>query len=331
MRALQIDTYGDEDVVTSRDIPVPEIGPDEVLVRLGVSGINFMDIHTRQGKYRDSRTYEVSVPTTLGMEGGGIIEKVGRDVRDLHPGQRVVYCISWGSYADYAAVPARRVVPVPDELTLRRATTALFHGLTAHYLARDVGQLGPGVSCLVHSASGGIGQILVQMGVACGASVYATTSTSGKAEVARSRGASEVFGYEDFAARIREATGGRGVDVVFDPVGAPTFRQSLQALRRKGLMVAFGSVGGSVRDLDPIELGEAGSVFLTRPRLADHIASAEDIRRRADEVFSWLLSGELEISCAGEFGFDEVLEVHRRLENRQLVGKPLLSIDPAID
>lgn len=331
MRALQIDTYGDEDVVVSRDVSIPEIEPDEVLIRLAVSGINFMDIHTRQGKYRNSKTYEVSVPITLGMEGGGIIEKVGCNVRDLQPGQRVVYCISWGSYAEYAAVPACRVVPVPDALSLRRATTALFHGLTAHYLARDVGQLGPGVTCLVHSASGGIGQILVQMGVACGARVYATTSTESKAQVARSRGARDVFGYEDFAGRIREATGGHGVDVVFDPVGAPTFRQSLQALRKKGLMVAFGSVGGSLRDLDPIELGEAGSVFLTRPRLADHIGSAEEIRHRANEVFSWLLSGDLEISYAGEFGFDEVLDVHRRLEDRQLVGKPLLNIDGNID
>ncbi|MDE1894261.1 MAG: quinone oxidoreductase [Xanthomonadaceae bacterium] len=329
MRAIQIDEYGDESVVRFRDVAIPTPADDEVLVRLSVAGINFMDIHTRLGKYRNSRTYRVATPTTLGMEGGGVIEAVGAAVTGLKVGQRVVYCLSWGSYADYAAVPARRVVPVPDDLSLSQATAALFHGLTAHYLAHDVGQLRAGTSCLVHAASGGIGQILVQMAVAAGAEVYATSSTPAKRQIALDRGAKAAFGYEGFADRLGELVG--GVDVVFDPVGQPTFRESLRALRKRGLMVAFGSVGGHVNDLDPIELGEAGSLFLTRPRLADHLESADILRRRAHDVFSLVLSGELKIGMAGEFAFDDVLEAHRRLESRAMVGKPLLRVREAED
>lgn len=327
MRAIQIDEYGDESVVRFRDVAIPTPADDEVLVRLSVAGINFMDIHTRQGKYKNSQTYRVSTPTTLGMEGGGVIEAVGAAVTGLKAGQRVVYCLSWGSYADYAAVPAKRVVAVPDDLSLSQATASLFHGLTAHYLAHDIGQLHAGTSCLIHAASGGIGQILVQMAVAAGAEVYATSSTQAKMQVALDRGAKAAFGYGGFADRVRELTG--GVDVVFDAVGQPTFRESLRALRKRGLMVAFGSVGGNVNDLDPIELGEAGSLFLTRPRLADHVEDADILRRRANDVFSLVLSGDLKISMAGEFAFDDVLEAHRCLESRAIVGKPLLRVRDA--
>jgi NADPH2:quinone reductase len=203
LRAIQIDEYGDESVVRFRDVAIPTPADDEVLVRLSVAGINFMDIHTRQGKYKNSQTYRVSTPTTLGMEGGGVIEAVGAAVTGLKAGQRVVYCLSWGSYADYAAVPAKRVVAVPDDLSLSQATASLFHGLTAHYLAHDIGQLHAGTSCLIHAASGGIGQILVQMAVAAGAEVYATSSTQAKMQVALDRGAKAAFGYGGFADRVR--------------------------------------------------------------------------------------------------------------------------------
>jgi NADPH2:quinone reductase len=326
VRAIRIAQYGGPEVLRRAEIPVPDPAPDEALVRLRHAGINFMDIHTRQGKYEGSRTYPVRLPTTLGIEGAGEVVAVGREVRDIGPGDRVAYCLHWGSYAEYAAVPARRLARVPDALPLDRAAAAMFHGLTAHYLAHDLGRAGPGVTWLVHAASGGIGQILVQMGARLGVTVYATASTPAKGEVARARGAVAALPYEGAAAAVREMTGGRGVDVVFDAVGRPTLRESLRAARRQGLVVNFGAVGGAVRDLDPIELGEAGSLFLTRPRLADHLPDAPTIRRRAADVFAALLDGTLEIGIAGRFTLDDVEAAHEALEERRVVGKPILDL-----
>ena len=196
MKAIQIDRYGGPEVIVRRNLPVPTPGPGEVLIRLAWSGINFMDIHTRQGKYAGSRTYPQVMPTTLGIEGAGTVEGLGEGVVEFASGDRVAYCLSWGSYAEFAVVPAWRVVPVPDALPLERAAASMFHGLTAHYLAHDLGRFAPGVTCLVHSASGGIGQLLVQLGARMKATVFATTSTEAKAAVARSRGATDVFLYE---------------------------------------------------------------------------------------------------------------------------------------
>jgi NADPH:quinone reductase len=328
VRAIQIDRYGGPDVIVGRDLPVPTPGRGEVLIRLAYSGINFMDIHTRQGKYATSRTYPQTLPTTLGIEGAGTIEAVGSNVADVKLGDRVAYCLSWGSYAEFAIVAAWRVVHVPEELPLELAAAAMFHGLTAHYLAYDLGKFGPGVTCLVHSASGGIGQLLVQLGARLGATIYATTSTEAKAEVARKRGATAAFLYDEgrFADTVRDLTGGRGVDVVFDPIGKPTFRDSLRATRTKGLVVSFGSVGGSVKDIDPIELGEAGSLFLTRPRLADHLTDSDTIRRRASDIFTALIDRSLSIEIAGRYTLDDVERAHEELERRHTVGKPLIKI-----
>jgi len=328
MKAIQIDRYGGPEVIVRRDLPMRLPGDGEVLVRLAYSGINFMDIHTRQGKYVTSQTYPQSLPTTLGIEGAGMIDAIGGGVDGFQLGDRVAYCLSWGSYAEFAIVDARRVVRVPKELPLELAAASMFHGLTAHYLAYDLGKFGPGVSCLVHAASGGIGQLLVQLGVRMGATVYATTSTEAKAAVARKRGAAAVFLYDEgrFVEMMRSLTGGRGVDVVFDAVGKPTFRDSLRATRSKGLVVSYGSVGGAVKDLDPIELGEAGSLFLTRPRLADYLTDAATIRRRASDIFAALLDGSLSIEIAGYYALDEVERAHEELENRHMVGKPLIKI-----
>jgi NADPH2:quinone reductase len=328
MKAIQIDRYGGPEVIVRRDMPMRLPRDGEVLVRLAYSGINFMDIHTRQGKYVTSQTYPQTLPTTLGIEGAGMIEAIGGGVEGFQLGDKVAYCLSWGSYAEFAIVEARRVVRVPKKLPLELAAASMFHGLTAHYLAYDLGKFGPGVSCLVHAASGGIGQLLVQLGVRMGATVYATTSTEAKAAVARKRGAAAVFLYDEgrFVERMRSLTGGRGVDVVFDAVGQPTFRDSLRATRSKGLVVSYGSVGGAVKDLDPIELGEAGSLFLTRPRLADYLTDSATIRRRASDIFAALLDGSLSIEIAGYYTLDEVERAHEELENRHMVGKPLIKI-----
>ncbi len=287
-----------------------------------------MDIHTRQGKYAASRTYPVTLPTTLGIEGSGYIESVGANVAGLQVDDKVAYCLSWGSYAEYAVVPAWRVVVIPEALPLDMAAAAMFHGLTAHYLANDVGKLSPGVTCLILSASGGIGQLLVQLGRRMGATVYAATSSEAKAEVARKRGANKAFLYDQgrFADTVRNLTNGRGVDVVFDPIGRPTFRDSLRAARIKGLMVSFGSVGGNIDDLNPIELGEAGSLLLTRPRLADHLPDASTIQRRAGAIFEALVDGSLSITIGGRYSLNEIEQAHADLENRRSIGKPIIEI-----
>ncbi|MDB5810517.1 MAG: quinone oxidoreductase [Betaproteobacteria bacterium] len=326
MKSIQIDTYGGPEVLVHRDIPIPRPAAGEVLIRISHAGVNFMDIHTRDGKYASSQTYKVGVPCTLGMEGAGEIAEVGADVDDFKAGDRVAYCIVWGSYAEYAVVPAWRAVKVPDGLPLEMAAASLFHGFTAHYLAHDVGRLAPGVSCLVHAASGGIGQLLIQLAKQLGATVYATTSTEVKAQVARARGADVALLYNDgdFADEIRAATGGRGVDVVFDSIGLATLRDSFRATRKRGLVVNYGSVSGSVRDLDPIELGEAGSLFLTRPRLADHLPDAKTTRARAADIFGALLDGSLRIEIAGRYTLDTVDVAHAALEERRMIGKPVL-------
>ena len=330
LKSIQIDRYGGPEVLVRRDIAVPVPGPGEVLIRISHAGINFMDVHTREGKYAASRTYPIVLPCTLGMEGEGQVVAVGAGVDALAPGEHVAYCIVWGSYAEYAVVPAWRVVRVPAALPRGMAAAAIFHGFTAHYLAHDVGHLGPGVTCLVHAASGGIGQILIQLAKRLGAQVFATTSTLEKAEVARARGADMAVLYESgrFADAIREATGGRGVDVVFDSIGKTTLRDSFRAARTRGLVVNYGTVSGSVDDLDPIELGEAGSLYLTRPRLADHLPDAATTRRRAADIFAALLDGSLKIGIAGRYSLDNVDAAHAALEARRMIGKPILVMEP---
>lgn len=324
MKCIRIERYGGPEVLLRRDMPVPEPAPGEVLVRVRYAGINFMDVHTRQGKYETSHTYPVRRPCTLGMEGSGVVIRGGPGVEGFTPGARVAWCLSWGSYAEYAVVPAARAVPVPDAVSLELAAAAIFPGCTAHYLAHDVGELTAGRSCLVHAASGVIGQLLVQMAAAAGTTVHATASTPEKADVARRRGARYVWGYADFAARVREATGGSGVDVVFDAIGKDTLRQSFKAARTRGLVVNYGAVSGALRDLDPLELGEGGSLFLTRPRLADHLASPAEVRRRAGDVFDALASGTLTLDIAARYTLETVEAAHAALEERRAIGKAVL-------
>lgn len=328
MKTIQIHQYGGPEVLRRIDAPIPEAPAGSVLVRVHHAGINFMDIHTRQGKYEKSRTYPVRLPCTLGMEGAGEVVALGDGVKTHRVGDRVAWCIVWGSYAEYAVVPAWQAVKVPEAVALDLAAASVFQGYTAHYLAHDVGQLGPGKTCLVHAASGGIGQVLIQLAKRSGARVIATTSSADKAAVARERGADLVVLYEGgrFVEAVQEATGGMGVDVVFDSIGKTSLRDSFRAARTRGLIINYGNVSGSVKDLDPLELGESGSLFLTRPRLADHLRDAAEIQRRADDIFSALTDGSLKISIAGRYTLDNVEEAHAAYEERRMVGKPVLDI-----
>ncbi|MBF3851504.1 quinone oxidoreductase [Burkholderia pseudomallei] len=328
MRAIQIHEYGGPSVLRRVEIDMPKPGPGEVLVRVVTAGINFMDVHTRQGKYRDSRTYPVRIPCTLGMEGSGEVTEVGLGVDSIREGDRVAWCISWGAYADYAIIPAARLAKLPDAIAYDVAAALIFQGSTAHYLLEDVARLDAGSTCLVHAASGGIGQLLVQLAKRKGAQVFATTSSAEKAAVAMSRGADQVLMYEDgqFADRVRELTDGRGVDVVFDAVGRTTLRDSFRATRTRGLVVNYGSVTGPTRDLDPYELGEAGSLFLTRPRLADYLAGAGTIQRRANDIFDAVLQGAIHVEINGRYSLDTVEEAHAALEERRQLGKAVMDI-----
>lgn len=326
MKAIWIEEYGGPEVLRHGTLPTPTPGPGEVLVEVAFAGINFMDVHTRQGKYRASRTYPVRLPVVLGMEGSGTVAALGTGVDRFTRGDRVAWCIAWGSYADYVVVPAHRLAHLPDGVGDDLAAAGMFQGATAHYLVHDVGRLTSGDSCLVHAASGGIGQLLVQLARNAGATVFATTSTPEKAAVAAHRGADHVLGYTGFADAVRKATAGRGVDVVFDALGVTTLRESLRATRTRGLVVNYGSVAGSVTDLDPIELGEAGSLLLTRPRLADHLPDAQTVQRRADDVFGAVLDGSLELTVAEHVPFDDVAVAHAALEQRRQIGKAVLDV-----
>lgn len=327
MKAITLEAYGGPDVVQIRsDVPMPKALPGHVLVKVAYAGINFMDVHTRQGKYATSVTYPVRLPCTLGMEGAGEIVEAGEGVHHLVLGDRVAWCISWGSYAQYACVPAARIAKIPDAIPFDLAAAAIFQGATAHYLVEDIAQLHSGSTCLIHAASGSIGQLLVQMAHRRGAKVFATGSTEQKCTIALQRGAYRAMLYEGFAEHVRVATQGQGVDVVFDSVGKSTLRESFRACRTRGLIVNYGNVSGSITDLDPIELGEAGSLFLTRPRLADHMSDGPTVQRRADAVFAAILEGSLKIDIEGHYAMDEVLDVHRRIEAREQIGKSVLRI-----
>jgi len=329
MRAIMIETYGGPDVVRiRRDVPVPLAGPNEVQVRVAWAGINFMDIHTRQGKYRDSRTYPITLPCTLGMEGSGTVTALGQGVSSLRIGDRVAWCIAWGSFAEFVCIPAARAARIPRDTTFKVAAAAMFHGCTAHYLIEDVANLNPGSTCLVHAGSGNIGQLLIQLAKARGATVVATASTSEKRAVAESRGADLVLPYQNggFAEAVRTFTKGKGVDVVFDSVGLTTLRHSLLATRTRGIVINYGNVSGSVTDLNPIELGESGSLFLTRPRLADHMRDAQEVQRRADAVFAAIGNHSLQIQVEGEYTMDQIALVHDRIERREHIGKSIVLI-----
>lgn len=328
MKAITLQAYGGPDVAQLRhDVAKPQVTAGHVLVKVACAGINFMDIHTRQGKYAASMTYPVRLPCTLGMEGAGVVVEVGAGVKHLAVGDRVAWCIAWGAYAEYANVPADKVAQIPTAIRFDQAAAAMFQGCTAHYLVEDVARLQAGSSCLIHAASGSIGQLLVQMARQLGATVFATGSSAEKCAIARQRGAHQAWTYDGFADQVLQATDGRGVDVVFDSLGKTTLRESFRACRTRGLIVNYGNVSGSLSDLDPIELGEAGSLLLTRPRLADHMADGATVQRRANAVFAAMLEGALSVEIEGHYSLETVQQVHARIEARQQIGKAVLWVD----
>jgi NADPH2:quinone reductase len=328
MKAIRIERFGNPGDLKLREIQIPEPGRDEALVRIASAGINYIDVYMRNGSYARSHTYGTPLPMTLGMEGGGTIAALGAGVRDFALGDRVAYCLSRGSYAEYAAVPAWRLARVPDDVPLPIATALMLQGATAHYLAHSAFALGPGRTCLVHAGAGGVGQLLIQLAKRAGAGVIATVGSEEKAEIARHCGADHTILYRhvDFYQEVRRITGGVGVDVVYDSVGRDTLTRSMRSLKRRGLCISFGASSGQPEPVALLELAEAGSIFLTRPHLADYTSTAEEICMRAADLFAAYRSGALRVAIDTQYPLSEAARAHAAIEGRQTRGKLLLSI-----
>jgi NADPH:quinone reductase len=329
MQAVVVRSLGGPECLQFAEVEMPRPAVGEVTIKLSWSGVNFIDVYMRNGTYAQSCTYPSQLPMTLGMEGARTVEAVGEGVTDLTVGQPVAYCLARGSYAQYACVPAWQVVPVPMEIPLATAAALMLQGCTAHYLTHSTYVLKPGDSCLVHAGAGGVGQLLIQLAKERGAVVFATVGNAENADIARRLGADHCILYQetDFSEFLRERTGGRGVNVVYDSVGQTTFARSLRCVRRRGLCVLFGVSSGPVESVSPFELAEDGSLFFTRPYLADHLLNAEEVRWRAHDLFALLQSGRLEVMIGGKFPLELAAEAHRRLESRQSHGKLLLQVN----
>jgi NADPH2:quinone reductase len=328
MKAVTITRFGGPDVLELAEAPVPVPGPGEALVELEWAGVNFIDVYMRSGRYAGSHTYRTPLPMTLGMEGAGVVRALGPEADGVALGDRVAYCIVRGSYAQYAAVPTARLVPIPSEVPLPVATAIMLQGLTAHYLSASAFALQPGHTCLVHAGAGGVGQLLIQLAKQRGATVIATVGSADKAAIARDRGADHVILYRDvdFRDEVRRLTSGRGVDVVYDAVGRDTIERSIRCLARRGLCVNYGGASGLVESIHPLELAEAGSVYFTRPHLADYISSAEELRGRAAQLFAVYRAGKLAVTIDRELPLGDAAEAHRCIEARATKGKLLLRV-----
>lgn len=320
MRAVRIHTPGGPEVLQVEEIPIPQPGPGTALVRLTAIGVNYIDIYHRSGLYK------LPLPATLGMEGAGAVEAVGEGVTEVKPGDRVAWAMHIGSYAEYAVVPASRLVPVPDGVSDETAAAIMLQGMTAHYLTHSTYPLRPGDKVLVHAAAGGVGLLLIQIAKMRGATVYGTVGSPAKAQAAYQAGADHVFLYneQDFVAAVRELTNGQGVQVVYDSVGQATFAGSLKCLAPRGYLVLFGQSSGPVAPVDPQVLSAHGSVFLTRPSLAHYTLTRDETVARARDLFTWLAEGKLKLAIDSRLPLDQAAEAHRRLEGRATSGKVLL-------
>jgi NADPH2:quinone reductase len=320
MKAIRVHENGGPDVLQYEDVTEPQPRRGEALVRLAAAGINYIDVYRRTGMYPVPR------PFIPGTEGAGTVTALGDGVTGVAVGDRVAYEGPLGAYAEVQAVPAAKLVRIPDGVATDVAAAVMLQGMTAHYLATSTYPLAPGMTCLVHAAAGGTGGLLVQIAKKRGARVIGTVGTPEKAEIARAAGADETIEYttQDVVAEVKRLTGGRGVDVVYDSVGKTTFDQSLDCLRPRGYMVLVGASSGAVPPFDPQILNRKGSLYLTRPTLGNYTATREEMVARATDLFAWIAAGELTVRIAREYPLRDAAEAHRALESRRLAGKILL-------
>jgi len=328
MKAISISEFGGPEVcrLVETDSQAPAAG--EVSVRVAYAGVNFMDVYMRNGTYARSHTYKTPLPLTIGMEGAGTVTAIGDAVTGYVVGDRVAFCLVRGAYAEFINVPAWKTVKVPKSIDLRTAAALMLQGSTAHYLTHSLFPLGPEHICLIHAGAGGVGQLLIQLAKARGARVLATASNADKARIARNCGADEVILYRetDFRDETLRVTQGRGVDVVYDSVGHDTIHRSIRSLKRRGLCVLFGASSGTVPSIEPMELAEAGSIFFTRPHLADYMCDADEIRSRAGDLFHLMSNGRLHVTIDREFSLSDAGEAHAFMEAGKTGGKLLLRV-----
>ena len=320
MKAIRAHASGGPEVLHYEDVPQPAPGVGQALIKVEAAGVNFIDVYQRKG------AYPIPLPFIPGQEAAGTVVAVGPDVGAVRAGDRVAYTGAQGAYAEYAVVPAERLVPLPDGVTTRQGAAAMLQGMTAHYLTTTISPLAPGDTCLVHAAAGGVGLLLCQIAKQRGARVIGTVSTPAKAQLAREAGAAEIILYteQDFEIEVRRLTGGAGVRVVYDAVGLTTFLKGFNCLAPRGMMVLFGQSSGPVEPLDPQVLNRKGSLFLTRPNLAHYIATRAELMARANEVLGWVRAGTLRLRIDREFPLARAAEAHRELEGRRTTGKLLL-------
>lgn len=320
MKAIRVSAYGGPEALSFEDVPDPVPAAGQALVRLEAAGVNFIDVYQRMGIYKNP------LPFTLGQEGAGVVESVAEGVTAVKPGDRVSWTSIMGSYAQRAVVPADRLVLLPQNLTTRQGAAIMLQGMTAHYLATSTYPLKPGDTCVVHAGAGGVGLLLTQIAKLRGAHVITTVSTPEKAALSKAAGADDAVLYttEDFEAAAKKATGGKGAQVVYDSVGLTTYMKSLSSLAPRGLMVLFGQSSGVVPPIDPGVLAKNGSLFLTRPTLVNYIASNEELRQRAKDLFEWVAAGKLKLRIEHEYPLKDATAAHQALEGRKTTGKVLL-------
>jgi NADPH:quinone reductase len=320
MKAVRVHKYGGPEVLTMEDIPVPEPKAGEARVKIEAIGVNFIDIYQRTG------LYPIQTPFTLGSEAAGVVDAVGPGVTEVRKGDRVAYSMVIGAYAEFAVVPAWRLVPVPVNVDAKSAACLMLQGMTAHYLTHSTYALKKGETALVHAAAGGVGLLLIQIAKQLGANVIGTVSTEAKAQLAKELGADHVILYtqSDFLAEVKKLTDNRGVHVVYDSVGQTTFDKSLDCLKPRGYLVLFGQSSGPVPPFDPGKLAAKGSLFLTRPSLAHYTLNRDELLQRSADLFNWTASGKLKLRIEKTFSLADAAEAHRELEGRKTTGKVIL-------
>lgn len=320
MQAIQVQTPGGPEALQLVNLPVPIPKPNEAVIKISAAGVNFVDVYFREGRY------STPLPFVAGQEASGIVSDVGHEVKSLKPGDRVAYTGILGGYAEYAAVPANRVIHVPAGITDQQAAAAMLQGMTAHYLVNSSYPLKKGETALIHAAAGGVGLLLVQMARNIGARVIGTAGSEDKANLAREAGADEVILYDrqDFEAETKRITEGKGVHVIYDGVGKSTFDKDLNILRPRGYLILFGAASGPVPPFDPVKLSQKGSLFLSRPTLVNYIATREELELRAADVFSMISAGKLKLRVEHVYRLREAQQAHRDLEGRKTTGKLLL-------
>src|ERR1700733_1473790 len=320
MKAIQINSVGGPEVLQVTELPIPEPGPGQVLIRVEAIGVNFVETYFRKG------VYKATLPITLGSEAAGTVEKLGPGVTGFEEGDAVASASVLGSYAEYALVPAAQLIKVPSRLSPEQAAAAMLQGMTAHYLAFSTFALKAGDTALVHAGAGGVGLLLTQIAARLGAKVITTVSTKEKAALSREAGASEAILYteQDFEAEVKRLTGGKGVDVVYDSVGKTTFDKSLNCLRPRGMLVLFGASSGPVPPFDLIQLSGKGSLFLTRPSMWHYVATRAELEWRAGKILDWAATGELKLRMEHMYPLAEAAQAQIDLEARKTTGKILL-------